>query len=202
MLMMSLVPIISAILGWIFLKESLSLIEISAIVMTVAGVLWVVADKSKENGSVDGKRLAAGIAFGFGGALGQTFGLVLSKKGLDGGFPALSGNVIRVLCAVVIIWLITLFGGKARTAINSYRDKKALLALSGGSFFGPFIGVWLSLISIKYARLGIATTLMSLTPIFLIPITRIIFKERITIKAILGTVIAIAGVAVLLLAGN
>jgi len=201
MLMMSLVPIMSAILGWIFLRETLSRLEILAILVTVGGIIWVVADKRTSSPHIQGNKLAWGIAFGVGGALGQTFGLVLSKKGLEGGFPALSGNIIRVVCAVLVIWLITLLSGKARGAIKSYKDKKALLALSAGSFFGPFIGVWFSLVSIKYARLGIATTLMSLTPIFLIPITRVIFKEKITFRAIAGTIIAIAGVAVLLLAG-
>jgi uncharacterized membrane protein len=199
MLLMSLVPIMSAFLAWIFLHESLNVIEISAIVMTVCGILWVVTDKQRRSATVKGKRLALGIALGIGGALGQTFGLVLSKKGLEGGFPALTGNLIRVLCAVLILWLITTVSGRFKRTINSFKDGKAVLALSGGSFFGPFVGVWFSLISIKYARLGIATTIMSLTPIFLIPISKIVFREKVTIGAILGTVIAIAGVAVLLL---
>jgi drug/metabolite transporter (DMT)-like permease len=200
MLLMSLVPIMSAFLAWVFLHESLNVIEISAVVITVCGILWVVADKQKQSATVKGKKLALGIALGIGGALGQTFGLVLSKKGLEGGFPALTGNLIRVLCAVLILWLITTLSGKFRGAVNSFKDGKAVLALSGGSFFGPFVGVWFSLISIKYARLGIATTIMSLTPIFLIPISRIVFREKVTLGAVLGTVIAIAGVAVLLLA--
>ncbi len=200
MLLMSLVPIISAFLAWIFLHESLNVIEISAIVITVCGILWVVADKQRQSATVRGKRLALGIVLGIGGALGQTFGLVLSKKGLEGGFPALTGNLIRVLCAVLILWLITTVSGRFKRTINSFKDGKAVLALSGGSFFGPFVGVWFSLISIKYARLGIATTIMSLTPIFLIPISKIVFREKVTLGAVLGTVIAIAGVAVLLLA--
>jgi drug/metabolite transporter (DMT)-like permease len=200
MLLMSLVPIISAFLAWVFLGESLNILEMAAIATTVTGILWVVADKQTGSQSIKGKKLGWGIVCGIGGALGQTFGLVLSKKGLDGGFPALSGNIIRVLCAVVVIWAITLASGKGRAAIESFKDKKAFWALSAGSFFGPFVGVWLSLVSIKYARLGVATTLMSLTPIFLIPITRIIFKERVTVGAILGTVIAVGGVAVLLIA--
>ena len=201
MLLMSLVPIISAFFAWIFLGESLNLIEIAAISTTIAGIFWVIADKHNASTHLNAKTLFLGIICGIGGALGQTFGLVLSKKGLEGGFPALSGNIIRVLCALIVIWIITLFSGKVKSAIKSFKDVKALSGLSGGAFFGPFAGVWLSLISIKYTRLGIATTLMSLTPIFLIPITRIVFKEKITFGAIMGTIVAISGVAVLLLAG-
>ena len=198
MLLMSLVPIISAILGWLFFRETLNMIEIAAIIIAVGGVIWVVSDKRRENKGSPEKRLLSGIALGFGGAMGQAIGLLLSKKGLEGGFSALSGNIIRVLSAVIILWLITAMGGKIRSTLSSYRDRKAVLALCGGSLFGPFIGVWLSLISITYAKLGIATTLMSLTPIFLIPITRIVFGEKITFRAVTGTIIAIAGVILLI----
>jgi drug/metabolite transporter (DMT)-like permease len=199
MLLMSLVPIMSALLAWIFLGESLRFVEMTAIAITVGGIVWVVADKRKVSEKSRHRKLFAGIALGLGGALGQTLGLVLSKKGLEGGFPALTGNVIRVVSAVLILWLITAARGKASRTLSSYRDKKALMALSAGAFFGPFVGVWLSLVAIKYAKLGIAATLMSLTPIFLIPITKIAFDEKITLGAVLGTAIACAGVTILLL---
>ena len=199
MLLYSLVPVMSAILAWVFFGESLSFLEISAILITVAGISWVIVDKRKNGADMRGKKLAGGIALGIGGALGQTVGLVLSKQGLAGGFPALSGNVIRVICATIVLWTFALLSKKVQGTISSYKDKTAAMALSAGSFFGPFIGVWLSLVSIKYAKLGVATTLMSLTPIFLIPISRVVFRERITIGAILGTVIAVAGVTALIL---
>lgn len=200
MLMMSLVPIMSALLGWIFLGEVLNAPEILAITMTVGGILWVVADTNRDDTWARGRRLAWGVMLALGGALGQTFGLVLSKKGLDGGFPALSGNLMRVLCATAVIWILALATGKAWPTIQSMRDRKALSAVIGGAAFGPYMGVWLSLVSIKYARLGIATTLMSLAPIFLIPISHWVFKERITVQAVLGTIVALTGVAILFMA--
>lgn len=199
MLLMSLVPIISAVFAWIFMGEKLKLIEIFAIVMTVGGIVWVIAEKNKTAQNQHGKKLYLGILLGIGGALGQAFGLILSKKGLEGGFPALSGNLIRVTVAAITIWAIAILSGKAGSTIRSYKDNKALGALWGGAIFGPFIGVWLSLVSIKYARLGIATTFMSVTPIFLIPISRIVFREKINIGAIIGTLLAVAGVSILLL---
>jgi drug/metabolite transporter (DMT)-like permease len=52
---------------------------------------------------------------------------------------------------------------------------------------------------VQHAPVGIATTLTSLMPIFLLPLGRIIFKERITGRAVTGTILAIAGIAVLFL---
>jgi drug/metabolite transporter (DMT)-like permease len=136
---------------------------------------------------------------GIGGALGQTFGLILSKKGLEGGLPTLSGNFIRIICALAVIWLFTLFRGKISSTVQSLKNKRAFYALLAGSFLGPFVGVWLSLIAIKYARIGIAATLMSTTPIILIPISYWMFKEKITFQTIIGTIIAVTGVAILIL---
>jgi len=68
-----------------------------------------------------------------------------------------------------------------------------------GALAGPFLGVWLSLVAIQHTSVGIASTLMSLPPIFLLPVGMIIFKERIGWRAVVGTVLAISGVAVLFL---
>lgn len=199
MLLMSLVPIMSAIFAYLFLGEYLSTVEIFAICVTVGGIGWVVADKNKDRSWVKGGRLLFGIAMGIGGALGQTFGLILSKKGLEGGYSTLSGNLIRVSCALVTIWLLTMIRGKVKSTLRNLGNKKALYPLLAASFFGPFVGVWFSLIAIKYARIGIASALMSTAPIILIPISHWMFKERITIQAVIGTVVAVAGVALLLI---
>ena len=76
---------------------------------------------------------------------------------------------------------------------------QAMKFISIGAFFGPFIGIWLSLIAIKYANIGIASTLMALPPIFLLPLTRIIFKEKVSWRALFGTIFAVGGVAMIFL---
>jgi drug/metabolite transporter (DMT)-like permease len=197
MLMMSLVPIIGAVLAWIFLNEVLSPIEIVAILITVGGITWVVADKNRDKTGVKGKQLVLGILLGFGGAAGQAVGLLTSKKGLEGDFSALSGNLIRMIVAASVMWLLTIIMGKAGATLAKFKDVQARRAIIGGVFFGPFIGVWLSLVAIKYARIGIASTLMALTPVILIPLVYWLFKERITIGALIGTIAAVAGVAIL-----
>jgi drug/metabolite transporter (DMT)-like permease len=51
-----------------------------------------------------------------------------------------------------------------------------------------------------YARLGAYVVLMSLTPVIILPISYFVFREKIGWQAILGTVLAIFGVAILFLA--
>jgi drug/metabolite transporter (DMT)-like permease len=204
MLLMALAPVISTLLAWVFLGEKLSALELTGIAMTVSGVMLVVADRSGGKSTTDTtqntRHYIIGLLFGLGGALGQAGGLLASRMGLVGDFPALSGNLIRVVTAASVIWLITLVRGRARENFQMLRaNPKALRGITIGAIFGPFGGVWLSLIAVQNAPLGIASTLMSLTPIILLPVGRIFFKDRITGRAILGTVVAFTGTALLFL---
>lgn len=199
MLLMSLVPIISTILAWLFLKEILTIFEIVAIILTVGGIIWVILERNNRSNKAEARNYLIGILCAFGGALGQAFALITAKKGLGGDFPALSANLIRVITATVFFWVIAVFQGKTISNFRFWRNKKARWTIIGGSFFGPFLGIWLSMIAIKYAHIGIASTLMALPPIFLLPLTYWIFKERHSWRTIIGTVLAVAGVGIIFL---
>lgn len=199
MLMMSLVPIMSTILAWLFLNEVLTVFEIVAILMTVGGIVWVIFERNHSGNQLENRNFLLGILCAFGGALGQAFALITAKKGLGGDFPALSANLIRVVTATIFFWIIAIAQGKAISNFQFWTNRKARWAIIGGSIFGPFLGIWLSMIAIKYAHIGIASTLMALPPIFLLPITYWIFKERHSWRTIVGTVLAVAGVAIIFL---
>ena len=129
--------------------------------------------------------------------MGQAIGLILSKKGLGTDYSALSANIIRVSAAACLLWGITLFRGGISKTIDKLKDKKGLSTVTGGAFCGPFLGVWLSLVAVQKTYVGIASTLMALPPIFLIPLSHWIFKEKIGIGAIIGTMVAVLGVALI-----
>jgi drug/metabolite transporter (DMT)-like permease len=57
--------------------------------------------------------------------------------------------------------------------------------------------VWLNLVSVQNTNLGVSSTLASLMPIFLIPISYFVYGERITKQAIVGTFVAFVGVVLL-----
>jgi drug/metabolite transporter (DMT)-like permease len=79
------------------------------------------------------------------------------------------------------------------------KDYKLLGTLTIGSIIGPYLGITLSYIAIIYTKVGIAATLMSLVPVTILPVTRIVYKEHLTPATITGTIIAVAGVAILFL---
>ncbi|MCJ7718115.1 MAG: DMT family transporter, partial [Anaerolineales bacterium] len=141
-----------------------------------------------------------GILFGLGGATGQALGLVLAKNGLGGSFSPISGNFIRMITAMIVIWLITIIQRQARLTIQKAVDNpSALWKIMGGAFSGPFLGVSLSLFALQHTSIGVASTLMALPPIFLIPVDYFYFKEKFGWGAIAGTAIAMLVVTVLFL---
>jgi drug/metabolite transporter (DMT)-like permease len=197
-LMMALAPVLSTVMAWVFLHEGLSLIEITGIMITMAGIAIVVSKPPEsidaETPQKDRKQYVAGLLFAFGGALGQAGGSLLSKIGLAGGLPAVSGNAIRLTAAVILVWILAIF---QRQLVSTYqtarKNQRMMVYVVIGTLAGPVIGVWLALTSVQLAPLGVVTTLQSLPPIFLIPIGYFVFKERVTRRIVLGTLIAIAG---------
>ncbi|MBE9479288.1 MAG: DMT family transporter [Chloroflexi bacterium] len=201
MLLMSLAPVISMIFSWIFLAERLTPLQVLGIGVTVLGVSTVILDRGKPS-QTDGqnRNYLKGLLFGLGGAVGQALGLITSKVGLNAGVSPLSGNLIRIFSAAVIMWFIALFMNQAKVTIDSvWHSGRARSFLFMGTLAGPFLGVWLSLVAIQHTPVAVATTLMSLAPIILLPVGKIVFKERIGWRAVVGTVLAVSGVAMLFL---
>jgi len=202
MLLMGLTPVIAAILAWLFLGEQLSELQILGIGLTLGGVLWVIIEHNQKLNSngIEKQNYLPGILFGLGGAAGQALGLITAKKGLGGDFPALSGTLIRMFTATIVLWSFTILRGQAwKTMEMLNNNRKTLGYITAGSFTGPFLGVTFSLIAIQNTSVGISSTLMALTPIFLLPISHLVFNERFSWGAIAGTIVAFAGVGLLFL---
>jgi drug/metabolite transporter (DMT)-like permease len=198
MLVFGLSPLIASVLAWVFLGEKLGGLQIAGIAVTLAGVSWVISERQVTNGG--GSLHVKGLLFALGGAFGQAAGLFLARKGLDGELPALSGHLIRLGSATVTIWIFALLRGSAFATFRALRHRpRGGVYTMSGAVLGPLFGVWLSLIAIRYTSLGIATTLMALPPLFLLPIDRLVFGHKVRARAIWGTILAMAGVAMLFL---
>ena len=140
------------------------------------------------------------MLYGLGAATGQAVGYVLSKQGLVDGFSPIAGNSIRMLAAVIVLWVLASIQGKARETINRMRAQPKVLGWLGiAAFTGPVLGATLSLFALQQTEVGIASTLIALPPVFLLPISWLVFKEKFDWGAVLGTLVAMVGVALLFL---
>lgn len=201
-LMMALSPLLTALIGWLLLGETLTGRDALGMSLTVAGIGWAVFERNPE-ASAQGlapepRALFNGLALGFGGALGQAGGLVLSKLGM-GGYDAVAATQVRVLAGIAgYILILTALRWWPRVG-ESLRDRRALGFATLGAFFGPFLGVSLSLFAVRHTVAGVAASIMALQPVIIIPLVVILYRERVGIGGVLGALVAVAGVALLFL---
>ena len=199
-LLLSLAPIFGALIAWIFFGETLTVLQITGIVLALAGIGWVVFSHEGPSGAARGDT-SRGVFFGVLAGLGQAIGLVLSKQGLTGDFSPFQANAIRMVAATAFTWLWTVIIGQAGATLKALRDTpRALALLALGAVVGPVLGVSASLLAVQHTEVGVASTLMALPPVIVLPVSYFVFKERIGWQAVAGTLLAILGVAVLFLA--
>jgi drug/metabolite transporter (DMT)-like permease len=200
MLMMSLAPLMSAGMAWVFFDEVLTLVQMLGVVVTLAGIAWVISRQRGRN-KFSHYNPIQGALFGLGAAAGQAGGYILSKQGLIDGFSPIAGNSIRMLAAVIVLWALALLQGKAKETIVRIRQQPKVLSwLTTAAITGPVLGASLSLYALQHTQVGIASTLIALPPVFLLPVNWLVFKEKFDWGAVVGTLVAMGGVALLFLA--
>jgi drug/metabolite transporter (DMT)-like permease len=199
MLIMSLSPPIAALTGWIILGEKFTLQNTAGMALTLTGIALVVLNRTPKTG-VSGKKgmrfnyPLAGLLLAFGGAAGQGVGLVLSKLGMQE-YDAFASSQIRVLAGVAGFAIVFFILGRWSSVLDGIRHIPAMKRLTLGAFFGPFLGVSFSLLAIQHTNTGVASTIMSIVPVLIIAPSVIINKEKLTIREVMGAILAVAGVS-------
>ena len=204
MLLMAMAPPMTALIGWFVLGETLSWKSALGMMLTITGIALVVLKRHTAEESNGGFRKVKfnypvwGILLGLGGALGQASGLILSKVGMRG-LDTFAATQIRVIAGIAGFSILFFIMRLWKDAFMALSNRKPMLQLTLGAFFGPFLGVSFSLIAIKYADAGIAATIMALVPVLIIPPSMIIYKEKVTLKEAAGALLAVGGVAMFFL---
>lgn len=196
MLIMSTVPPITAITGFILMGEKITPLGLAGMLITIGGIAIVVLTKNPDNKKVRLSHPIKGLIFAFIGALGQAFGLVFSKFGM-GSYDPFAATQIRIIAAIIGFSIVITILKKWGELFVAFKNRRAMKFISIGSFFGPFIGVSLSLLAVQHASTGIVSTITSITPILLIPVSIIAFKEKIFPKEIFGAIVTLLGISLL-----
>jgi len=201
MLMMTLAPVFAAFTAWIMLGEIMSAKNLLAMIITLTGIALVIFTRTQETTTDVSKNKrkysmsypVKGIVMGLIAAAGQGVGIVLSKYGMRN-YDPFAASHIRVLTGFAGFAILFFILGKWKELPASFKDAKSMKWLVVGSVFGPFLGVSFSLMAVQHTSAGIAQTIMSLTPVLIIPPAVYFNKERVTGREIIGAFIAVAGV--------
>ncbi len=210
-LFMTLAPPVAALSGWVILGETLSVKALLGMAVTLTGIGISVLNKGGSH-VLSLKLPLKGVLFGIGAGIGQGIGLVLSKVGMNHyemSIPAgeeavmnllpFASTFIRALVGTVGFLCIMALRKEVHTLGTAVRDRKGMKAALLATFTGPFIGVSLSLMAVQYTEAGIASTIMALTPVFIIWPAHHFFKQSVTLKEVIGAVISVIGVSLFFL---
>jgi drug/metabolite transporter (DMT)-like permease len=194
MLVMALVPPVVAVMGYFLLSERISAGHCVGMAVTIAGVAAVIL--TREKGSKGFKHPVKGIVYACIGMCGQAVGLVLSKHGM-GDYNAFSATQIRII-AGLIGFTVLIFHLKAWGQLfEAFKHIPAMSVTTIGAVFGPFLGVYLSLVAVQNTSTGVASTIIAIVPVMIIPFSILLFKEKINLREIVGALVAVAGTAIM-----
>jgi len=213
MLFLALSPPMTALLGYVFLGESIGLKGAAGMALVAAGI--ALATLGKRQGSnppplagapIEGaphaghptRGVGKGYLFAFLSSVGQSVGMILSKQGL-GDYSVVAGTQIRVAVGMAGFLAVSLAWDRGRSLKAALGNRVGMGSTLAGAVFGPFIGVTLSLFAVQRANAGVVSALIGLTPVLIIPPSIILFGQKVRAAEILGAVVAVAGSAVFFL---
>jgi drug/metabolite transporter (DMT)-like permease len=194
------VPIVSALGAWLFLREILSAFAVAGITLTVGAILAVNWFDKKEAATAEpGRFSTTGIWFAVLGTACQGAGAVLMRQAYHsaGELNTIAATAIRISAAATVLVLLALFTGKIRGSVKAVPSRHAFGRLAAGTALGPVLGMLFYVASLKFAPAGIASTMSSLSPVLIIPITAWRYKTRLNWKAMVAMAVAIAGVVLI-----
>lgn len=198
MLIMTLVPPITAFFSFIILGERLTMFHYLGMTLTFSGIAMAIFSRSGKGEKLSLKLAPKGILYAFGGAVGQALGLVLSKFGMRD-YDPFASTQIRIIAGIIGYTFLVTVLFRWESVSRAMHNRSAMILTSLGAFFGPFLGVSFSLIAIRYTEAGIASTIMALVPVFIILPAVLIYKQKVTVPEVLGAIVSVAGVAIFFL---
>jgi len=193
MLIMTLVPPLAAIMSWFILGETMSLMALAGMVLVVGGISISIWSRQNQGEKMKLNYPIKGLLFALLGAIGQAGGLILSKFGMID-YDPFAATQIRIMAGLFGFAIIITILKRWKFVKATFSNKPAMVGISIGSFFGPFLGVSFSLIAIQYTNAGIAATLMAIVPILIIPPAILLFKQKVSLKEVIGALISVGGV--------
>ncbi|MCX5791616.1 MAG: DMT family transporter [Elusimicrobia bacterium] len=188
-------PVLTVGLAVGLLKERPSAAAWAGSFITLAGlavVLW------KRPDSEPREKLVPGVLCALLAALCTAFSIILAKVGVEG-IPALEASLIRHIWAAAALLAWGLAGGGLKSWLAPFHEKRLAKLVFFATFVVIFGGFWLSMVALKNVYASAATVLNMTEPLFILPLTALLLKEKVSAREITGALVAFSGVALIFL---
>lgn len=198
LLIASLAPPIAAVISWC-IGDALLPRHWVAMGVTLAGVVWVVLEQPNHEDRPHARpHWERGVLLALLATVTGAVSYVLSKEGI-GDYDAAAATLIRVLAALPGYVVLVTLGHRWPAMLAAARHTRAMRVLALGAVVGPFAGVALSMVALRNAPAGVVATIIATMPVLILPFSILIHREKVSLRAVGGAIVAVAGVAMLML---
>lgn len=191
LLLGTLIPLTTALAATVLFQERLNPGSWLAIAITLSGIAYVLWERN-----ADGNRppqLASGLWFALGFVAANAAGILLTKRGVAA-VGSLEATLYREAAATFALGLWGAAGGTLLPWLRPLRAPRLWPALLVAAFIGTFLGTWLSVAALKYTYTAVAATLNAASPLFILPLSWLIYRETVSRRALLGAAVAVTGI--------
>lgn len=188
-------PAVTIVLALVLLRERPSPTAWAGSFLTFAGItlaLW------KRFPPESREKAGPGIAYSLLSTLCTAFSIILAKIGVADA-PALEATFIRQAWAVAGLAAWGCAAGTIKPWLAPFRTGRLARLIFFTSFVVIFGGFWLSMVSLKYLEASIATILSMTEPLFILPLTYFLLKEKVSFRELAGALVAFSGVVLIFL---
>lgn len=191
-----LIPGVTVLLSLVFLQEQLSLGMFLGIIFALLGIYLVLEERTPSaNDQVH--KLSRGIQYGILSVISCSVSIIVSKMVLES-TSTIKAAFIRQFWGGVGLILGGMFRSKLGAWVKPFAAPVLLKKMIFAAFISTFLGAWCSLAALKYTYASIATLLNATSPLFILPLSFFMLKEKITSRAVVGALIAFVGVSIIL----
>jgi drug/metabolite transporter (DMT)-like permease len=187
--------VISAVL---FLHESPTLGAWTGVSLVIIGVAVVLRGKLTGDEKVTRLR---GVGFGFLAAMCMSASNLVAKAALREESDTIAATFIRMAAGTLGVLLLGLTRHRLKAWVSPFRDLRMVRLFLISVVVVTFGGFWLSMVAFKYIPVSIASCLTATEPVFALILAAVLWKERLSLPVLVGTLATMLGVALISLPG-
>ncbi len=177
--------------------ESPALLAMAGMVVTLGGVVMAILERGTNR--PPSHEFRAGLRDAVIASFLQAIAVLFIRLTYDGSdVDGAAGAAIRLAAGTATLVLFGLARGRLARWFAQIARPAARNRLVPAALGGTFLGIWLNQLSLQWtSSAGVAATLLSLPPVFLLPLSRIFLRERRAPFAWIATGITFVGVAMI-----
>jgi drug/metabolite transporter (DMT)-like permease len=213
LLLQTLAPVFAALIAWVWRDELPTTLEMTGAAVILAGVAFVVAPRRGQLAVVpvpDGVTipvshpapgetasiLTGGVMLGVLAAVGQGAGVALAKAGMAE-VAVVPASFVRLAVAAVGLALLAVTRRRLAQLRRLVVAPVMVARVVPATLLGTYLALFLMMLGIALAPAAIAATLLSVSPVYGLFIDSFVHRQPVTARGLTGTLLAVAGVAIL-----